>query len=156
MNSKQLLNNFLHLNEIGIYRTTVTRAAHIGLTHKKLLVNERRTLWALCSACSLRSRACCPPNFPQLWRTSLNHNLCCPMSMQCATSSLILTSPHLHDNDLRCDVCTPLSIGQPMAALRQSWVAKGDRLTFDQRVIDTTLVIETLRPLVYLIPRHER
>jgi hypothetical protein len=36
MNSKQLLNNFLHLNEIGIYRTTVTRAAHIVLNSQEI------------------------------------------------------------------------------------------------------------------------
>jgi len=49
----------------------------------------------------------------------------------------------------------PLSIGQMMAARRQSWEAKADRSTFDRRVIDMTLVIETLKILVFLILRLE-
>jgi len=41
------------------------------------------------------------------------------------------------------------------AALHQLWEAKGDRSTFEQRVIDMTLVIETLRRLVFLTPQLE-
>jgi len=41
------------------------------------------------------------------------------------------------------------------AARRQSWEAKGDRSTFDRRAIAMTLVTETLKILVFLIPRLE-
>jgi len=41
------------------------------------------------------------------------------------------------------------------AALHQSWEAKEDRSTSEQRVIDMTLVIETLRHLDFLTPRLE-
>jgi hypothetical protein len=41
------------------------------------------------------------------------------------------------------------------AALHQSWEAKEDHSTFEQRVIDMTLVIETLKILVFLTPRQE-
>ena len=40
-----------------------------------------------------------------------------------------------------------------MAARRQSWEAKGDPSTFDQRVIAMILVIETLKILAFLTPR---
>jgi hypothetical protein len=75
--------------------------------------------------------------------------------MRYATSSLISTSPHSHDNDLHYDVNIPLSIGQMTAALHHSWEAKEDHSTFEQRVIDMTLVIETLKILVFLTPRQE-
>jgi hypothetical protein len=41
------------------------------------------------------------------------------------------------------------------AALHQSWEAKEDHSTFEQHVIDMTLVIETLKILVFLTPRQE-
>jgi hypothetical protein len=75
--------------------------------------------------------------------------------MRYATSSSTSTSPHSQDNDLPYGVNTPLSIGQMMAALHQSWEAKEDRSTSEQRVIDMTLVIETLRHLDFLTPRLE-
>jgi hypothetical protein len=68
---------------------------------------------------------------------------------------LISTSPHSHDNDLPYGVNTPLSIGQMTAALHQLWEAKEDRSTSEQRVIDMTLVIETLKILVFLTPQQE-
>jgi hypothetical protein len=77
------------------------------------------------------------------------------MPMWCATSSLISTSPHSRDNGFRCGVNTPLSIGQMTAALHQLWEAKEDHSTFEQRVIDMTLVIETLKILVFLTPQQE-
>jgi len=77
------------------------------------------------------------------------------MSMRCAIFSLISTSAHLHDNDFCCDANTPLSIGQMTAALHQSWEAKEDHSTFEQHVIDMTLVIETLKILVFLTPQQE-
>jgi hypothetical protein len=75
--------------------------------------------------------------------------------MRYATSSSTSTSPHSQDNDLPYGVNTPLSIGQMTAALHQSWEAKEDRSTSEQRVIDMTLVIETLRHLDFLTPRLE-
>jgi hypothetical protein len=78
-----------------------------------------------------------------------------PMSMRCATSSSTSTSPHSQDNDLPYGVNTPLSIGRMTAAQHQSWEAKEDHSTFEQHVIDMTLVIETLKILVFLTPRLE-
>jgi hypothetical protein len=75
--------------------------------------------------------------------------------MRYATSSSTSTSPHSQDNDLPYGVNTPLSIGQMTAALHQLWEAKEDHSTFEQLVIDMTLVIETLRHLDFLTPRLE-
>jgi hypothetical protein len=75
--------------------------------------------------------------------------------MRCAISSLISTSQHSNDSGFPCGVNIPLSIGQMTAALHQSWEAKEDHSTFEQHVIDMTLVIETLKILVFLTPRQE-
>jgi hypothetical protein len=77
------------------------------------------------------------------------------MSMRYATSSLTSVLTYSNDSDLPYAVNTPLSIGQMTAVLRQSWEVKEDRSTFDRRVIDMTLVIETLRHWDFLIPRLE-